>query len=105
MPEGQAHDACPRHGRRDPEVVAGQLQVVATAADAAGVPAQQHGLVEAVAPVETREHDRPDGLAERREALLGYGLARFLDRVRPDLLPAPSPARARRPAAAPTVLP
>src|SRR5262249_50649669 len=26
------------------------------------------------------------------EALLGYGLARFLDRVRPDLLPAP-PAR------------
>jgi len=39
------------------------------------------------------------------EALLGYGLARFLDRVRPDLLPAPSPARARRPAAARTVLP
>jgi hypothetical protein len=27
------------------------------------------------------------------EALLGYGLASFLDRVRPDLLPLPRPKR------------
>jgi cobalt/nickel transport system permease protein len=36
------------------------------------------------------------------ESLLGYGLARFLDRVRPDLLPAPSPPRPRGGATATT---
>lgn len=36
-------------------------------------------------------------LAVALEALLGYGLAHFLDRVRPDLLPFPSPASAARP--------
>jgi hypothetical protein len=37
------------------------------------------------------------GLAVGVEALLGYGLAGFLDRVRPDLLPRPSGSRAPSP--------
>jgi cobalt/nickel transport system permease protein len=36
------------------------------------------------------------------EALLGYGLARFLDRVRPDLLPTPASGSAARPAPSPS---
>jgi hypothetical protein len=35
------------------------------------------------------------------EALLGYGLAHFLDRVRPELLPSPEPRVAADPAATP----
>ena len=36
------------------------------------------------------------------EALLGYGLAHFLDRVRPDLLPTPATGAAAGPAPSPS---